>query len=167
VVFVPNAPPARTAGDTRPTLPRILTVLAPTDLSAIGNAAVPHAYALLRATGGVVELCHVHEYAIPDPSYAYALPDRLSAADRAALVAQLRALVPAEAEELGITTHVSVIDGGKTAETIVAAAERLNVDAISLGSHGRGGVAKALLGSVADAVVRQAHRPVLVVPARR
>jgi nucleotide-binding universal stress UspA family protein len=44
-------------------------------------------------------------------------------------------------------------------------AERLNVDAITLASHGRGGVARALLGSVADAVVRHAKRPVLVVRA--
>ena len=79
----------------------------------------------------------------------------------------MRALVPADAAVLGITTHVSVIDGGKPAETIVAAAERLNVDAISLASHGRGGVARAVIGSVADAVVRSARRPVLVIPARR
>ena len=76
---------------------------------------------------------------------------------------KLRALVPAEAEKLGITTHVSVIDGGKAAETIMQAAERLNVDAISLGSHGRGGLARALLGSVAEEVVRRSTRPVLVV----
>ena len=76
---------------------------------------------------------------------------------------ELRALVPAEAEKLGITTHVSVIDGGKAAETIMQAAERLNVDAISLASHGRGGLARALLGSVAEEVVRRSTRPVLVV----
>jgi len=43
------------------------------------------------------------------------------------------------------------------------AAERLRVDAISLGSHGRGGLARALLGSVAEEVVRRSTRPVLVV----
>src|SRR5262249_17999193 len=52
VVCVPIASHAPAATG----LPRILTVLAPTDLSGIGNAAVPHAYALLRGTGGVVEL---------------------------------------------------------------------------------------------------------------
>ena len=63
----------------RPGVPRILTVLAPTDLSEMGNAAVPHAYALLRATGGVVELCHVHEHGLPYPAYAYDEPHRLTA----------------------------------------------------------------------------------------
>ena len=79
-------------------LPHILTVLAPTDLSEIGNAAIPHAYALLRATGGVVELCHVHEHGLPYPAYAYDEPHRLTAAAREALVNALRALIPAEAE---------------------------------------------------------------------
>ena len=55
-------------------LPRILTVLAPTDLSDVGNAAIPHAYALLRATGGVVELCFVAEHGLPNPPYVYDLP---------------------------------------------------------------------------------------------
>ena len=46
------------------------------------------------------------------------------------------------------------------------AAARLNVDAIPLGSHGRSGVPRAILGSVAEAVVRHAKRPVLIVPSR-
>lgn len=166
VVCVPLARAAY-ASPAAVTLPRVLTVLAPTDLSGVGNAAIPYAYALLRATGGVVELCHVHERGLPNPAYLYDLPDQLTVAERAGIEQQLRALVPAGADALGITTHVSVIDGGKAGETIVAAAERLNVDAVSLGSHGRGGVARALLGSVAESVLRHAHRPVLVVPAPR
>jgi len=159
--------PAGHAAPTARALPRILTVLAPTDLSEVGNAAIPHAYALLRAAGGVVELCHVHERVVPTPAFAYALPEPLTPPERGEIEKQLRALIPPDAAALGITTHVSIIDGGKPADTIAAAAERLNVDAISLGSHGRGGVARAVLGSVAEAVVRQARRPVLIVPARR
>jgi nucleotide-binding universal stress UspA family protein len=164
VVCVPV--PATGEGGRAKAPPRILTVLAPTDLSDTGNAAVPYAYALLRATGGVVELCFVHEHPLPTPAYAYDLPSTLTPVERDAIEKQLRALVPAEAEALGITTHVSVIDGGKAADALVAAAERLNVDAINIGSHGRGGVARAVLGSVAESVVRHARRPVLVVPSR-
>jgi nucleotide-binding universal stress UspA family protein len=167
IVCVPTGGSARAEGSKAPAIPRILTVLAPTDLSALGNVAVPHAYALLRATGGVVELCHVYEHGLPNPPYAYDGPLRLSAAARAALIKALRALVPREAETLGITTHISVIDGGKPSETIVQAAERLNVDAISLASHGRGGLKRALLGSVAEEVVRRSSRPVLVVHGAR
>jgi nucleotide-binding universal stress UspA family protein len=158
--------PGAFGGATGRKVPHILTVLAPTDLSELGNAAVPHAYGLLRGTGGVVELITVHERGLPSPGFAYDVPDELTAAERAGIENQLRALIPPEAGSLGITTHVSVIDGGRAAETIVAAAERLHVDAISLGSHGRGAVARAVLGSVAAAVVHGARRPVLVVPAR-
>ena len=71
--------------------------------------------------------------------------------------------VPPEAA--GVTTHVSVIDGGHAAEAgIVQASERLDVDAICLASHGRGGApARTMLGSVASEVIHRAHRPVLVV----
>ena len=70
-------------------------------------------------------------------------------------------------ERLGITTHVTVIDGGKAAQAILQAAERLSVDSIVLGSHGHGGTYRALLGSVSKEVVQRAHRPVLVVPRPR
>ncbi len=148
--------------------PRISSVLAPTDLSAAGNAAIAHAYALLSGQGGVVELCHVHERSLPNPPYAYDRPrDRLSDEAVAALEGQLRALVPPYAERLGVTTHVSIIEGGAPAEAIVQASERLAVDAISLGSRGRGTVARALMGSVAQKVVSSSYKPVLVVPPPR
>ena len=143
-------------------------MLAPTDLSAAGNAAIPHAYALLAGHGGVVELCHVHESSFPIPAYAYERSrDRLTPAAVADLEGQLRALVPPYAEGMGVTTHVSIIEGGAAAEAIVQASERLAVDAISLGSRGRGSVVRALLGSVAQKVVQSSHKPVLVVPPPR
>ena len=164
IAIVPAAPAtlARTAG-----IPALRTVLAVTDLSALGNAAVAHAYALVRGTGGTVELCHVHEHALPSPSYAYnAAGPGLSDVERARLLKELRDLVPAEAKSLGIATHVSIVDGGKAAEAIVQAAERLDVDAIAMASHGRGGLARTVLGSVAGEVVHRAHRPVYVVRSR-
>jgi nucleotide-binding universal stress UspA family protein len=149
-------------------IPILRTVLAVTDFSPLGNAALVQAYALVRATGGVVELCHVYEHALPSPSYAYDAPGPgISELERARLVKELRDLIPAEAKGLGIATHVSIVDGGKAAEAIVQAAERLDVDVITMASHGRGGLARTLLGSVAQEVVHRAHRPVYVVRSRR
>ena len=163
IAVVPVPAPAETTGRAG-AIPAYRAVLAATDLSPVGNAAVAHAYSLLRGAGGVVELCYVHEHALPSPSYAYALPEQaLSDVDRARLVKELRALTPHDAAARGISTHVTVVDGGKPAESIVQAAERLGVDAITLASHGRGGVARVVLGSVAEEVVRRARRPVLVV----
>ncbi len=52
---------------------------------------------------------------------------------------------------------------GRTAPEIVALAEEIGAGLIVMGSRGRGGVRRALMGSVSDAVVRHAHCPVLVV----
>jgi nucleotide-binding universal stress UspA family protein len=57
-------------------------------------------------------------------------------------------------------THLGV---GKADEEIVALGEELRAGLIVVGSRGRGGVRRALMGSVCDSVVRHAHCPVLVV----
>jgi nucleotide-binding universal stress UspA family protein len=52
---------------------------------------------------------------------------------------------------------------GRPDEEIVALAEELGAGLIVLGSRGRGGVRRALLGSVSNSVVHHGHCPVLVV----
>jgi nucleotide-binding universal stress UspA family protein len=170
-----------------------MKILCPTDFSPPSHVAVQVALALAEQTAGTVELsvaertvrqadrpvlivppgteprllelCYVHEHSPPLPPSPYARAEgRLSDTDRASFVSQLRALVPADAERRGITTHVAVIDGGKAAQEILRAAERFTVDAIVLGAHGRGAAYRALVGSVSAEVVRLAHHPVLVVP---
>jgi len=146
---------------------RIRSVLVATDLSALGNAAVPQAYALVSGAGGVVEICHVHEGALPSPAFAYAAAgESLTPARRRQVEDELRALAPARAAALGIATHVNVIEGGSAAEQIVQAERRLGADVIVLASHGRTGLRRTLLGSVAESVMRQSECPVHVVRGR-
>ncbi|HJX67768.1 MAG TPA: universal stress protein [Candidatus Limnocylindrales bacterium] len=52
---------------------------------------------------------------------------------------------------------------GEAGEAIVAAADAENADLIVVGSHGRSGVSRFLIGSVSDYVVRHAHCPVMVI----
>jgi nucleotide-binding universal stress UspA family protein len=52
---------------------------------------------------------------------------------------------------------------GRTAPQIVALAEQIGAGLIVMGSRGHGGIRRALMGSVSDAVVRHAHCPVFVV----
>jgi nucleotide-binding universal stress UspA family protein len=52
---------------------------------------------------------------------------------------------------------------GDPGEAIVAAADAENADLIIVGSHGRSGVSRFLIGSVSDFVVRHAHCPVMVI----
>jgi nucleotide-binding universal stress UspA family protein len=164
VVFVP----ATEAQAAQNTTPMAFTVLAPTDLSPAGNRAVPYAYGMLSGHGGVVELCHVHERVLASPEYADdPTKGKLTDAERARIERALRALVPSDATERGVTTHVTVVDGGRAGDAIVRAAERLVVDAIVLASHGRGGALRSPLGSVSHAVVENSRRPALIIPSLR
>jgi nucleotide-binding universal stress UspA family protein len=156
--------PAAFAGAKPEPIPAISTVLAATDFSPLANAAVIHAYSLVRQHGGVVELCHVHEHYLPNPPFAYpAAKPTLSDDQRRTLEERLRTLIPSAAADYGITTHVTVVDGGQAAKVIAQAAERLHVNAICLGTHGRSGVVGALVGSVARGVLELAHVPVMMV----
>jgi nucleotide-binding universal stress UspA family protein len=159
--------PARTAPAAgRSAIPPLRTVLVPTDFSEIANAAIPYGYSLLRGTGGTVELCHIHEGHLLTPTHAYGKQDRLSPEQAKELETRLRALIPPESESLGIATRPTVIDGGSAAEAILQAAQRLGADAIALGSHGRSGLARTVMGSVAEAVLRGSDKPVFVVRPR-
>ena len=56
-----------------------------------------------------------------------------------------------------------VVDGVNAAVGILATAEQKAADLIVITTHGRGGLPRLILGSVADKVVRASHVPVLVV----
>lgn len=144
-------------------IPQVRSVLIATDLSDASNAALLPAYGLLRAGGGRAEICYVHVRGPVDGLAEMPLAQPLDDAQRADLEAQLRALIPPNAEASAITSRVSVVDGRFAAEAILATAERLDVDVIALGSHGRSGFKRAVLGSVAEEVARRSSRPVLIV----
>ena len=74
----------------------------------------------------------------------------------------LREFVAGRSLPAGVEPRVRV---GEAAHEIVDEAAEWEADLVVLGTHGRGGVRRMLLGSVAEAVVRSAPCPVLVVPA--
>jgi nucleotide-binding universal stress UspA family protein len=129
-------------------------VLAASDLSEHGSRAIPYAYGAV-SPGGIVRLLHVLE------------PSRLMETRSAEVVAEaeerLRAQVPSDAAARGIQTEVSVIEESDVAKGIRQEAERFGAHLICIGSHGRSGLAKAVLGSVAQSVMAQSQRPVLIV----
>jgi nucleotide-binding universal stress UspA family protein len=83
---------------------------------------------------------------------------------RDSLTTKAQALVQ-RAKAAGADATFLVWDG-EPGEAIVAAAESENADLIVVGSHGRSGVSRFLIGSVSDYVVRHAHCPVMVVRGR-
>lgn len=154
-------------------IPRLQAVLVTTDLSPIGDAAIPQAYAMLPR-GGMVYLMHVIEPVhAPNPLYAHYQPGRAPTAEERArqiedIKRRLLELVPEDAADRGIRTQVHVVESHEVGQTIASAAERLGVDCICMASHGRSGLAKLALGSVAQDLLRRTGRPVQILrPARQ
>ena len=145
--------PLREPEADRRAIPALRTVLCPTDFSERANNAIPHAYALAKGEAGVVVLCHVLDRVAP----ATTTIESIDLEDR------LRGLIPPDAELFGIATHVLVVEGPSIPDAIAALADRLDVDAICMGSHGRTALGRTLLGSIAEKVVHDSRRPVLVV----
>jgi nucleotide-binding universal stress UspA family protein len=143
-------------------IPKVRSVLIACDLSDASRAAILPGYGLLLG-GGRVELLYVHARGTGNAVDGLPAIAALNADERAAIEVGLRAAVPPEAAEHGIVTHTSVVEGSLAPEAILQAAERLAVDVIVVGSHGRSGVRRAVLGSVAESVARQSTRPVLIV----
>jgi nucleotide-binding universal stress UspA family protein len=78
-------------------------------------------------------------------------------ASREALEAEAKTL-----RESGLSVEVEVTSGAHPAEGILDYAEKTDVDLIAMATHGRGGVARLVLGSVADKVLRGGSVPVLL-----
>ena len=116
---------------------------------------------LARALGGEVALIHVHAQAYPGDTGIP--PQQLIAQaqeDSKRLVAGFR-------ERLSLPpSTLEFVQTGAPAETIARAAAEWRADLIVIGSHGRTGVRRVLLGSVAEEVMRNAPCPVLVARAQ-
>ncbi len=146
-------------------IPRFRSVLIASDLSDLAHQAILPAYGLL-AGGGQAHLCFVQEQEQPVAGGAVSMKRSLTAEERGTIEAKLRSQVPTEAADHGIGTYVTVLEGQSVAGEILQAAERLDVDAIALASHGRTGIGRVLLGSVAEEVARKSSRPLLIIHAK-
>lgn len=157
--------------DGRPALisqPRVRRVLVTTDFSAVGNAAVPWAYALAEP-GGEVYLAHVTltsglagellEQYLPASDLLPQAPAKVELE----VAARLRALTPPLGEEKHLITRTEVVRAPTAAKAIVEAAERVAADLIVISSHGRSGLSRSIFGSVAEEVMRTSHKPIFVV----
>ncbi|MCI0534720.1 MAG: universal stress protein [Verrucomicrobiales bacterium] len=166
-VSVAVVPPPIASGDSIGRIPEFKRVLVPTDFSEPGNDAIPYAYATLPR-GATVKLIHVKSpWALPGPSMPHHQPERPTEKHDEQLACdslkKLYSLIPSQAEARGIVSACEVVESRDVGLAISQEAERFGADLICIGSHGRSGLAKALLGSVAQAVIAQSKRPVLVI----
>jgi len=135
----------------------IHSILCPTDFSRPASYALPLAKALARDYGARLVLLHVIQ---PDPLPVMgefgAVPPE-PAPDKAALRKRLIAMVP----ENPASEVLAVVAEGDPATEILRAAQQHKSDLIVLGTHGRTGLGRVLMGSVAETVTRKATCPVL------
>lgn len=137
-------------------------ILVPLDGSPLAEAALPHAEAIARAEGAEIVLLRVPvvpvtEFFNREPSIGAKIQEEEDAeAERyinkiACNVNRLHIPVSAITRE------------GFVPETILAVAEETHADLIAMSTHGRAGVQRWLMGSVADRVVHHSHIPVILI----
>jgi nucleotide-binding universal stress UspA family protein len=137
----------------------IRTILHPTDFSPQSTPAFQVACALARDYVARLVLLHVHP---PDMMYGegYVLPPDPEVV-RAELQERLNGLRPPDPA----VRVERLLSEGDAARQILHTARDVGADVIVLGTHGRTGLGRLLMGSVAEAVLRQATCPVLAVKA--
>jgi nucleotide-binding universal stress UspA family protein len=127
-------------------LPRVRDVLFATDFSPCSEAAAIVAAAYAKQLGARLHVLHV------------TMP--MTGAKQVSSLKDLAGRIPAE------VPVITAVESGDPASQIVRYAGRVGAGLIVLGTHGRTGVSRALLGSVAERVVRTASCPVLAVPVK-
>ncbi len=136
-------------------------ILIPTDGSEIAEQAVEHGVRLAKALNAKVYGLYVIDISafagIPTEAVWESMRVLLEEEGKKAL-----ASVKKLAEELGVD-YETIIKEGIPAEEIVNVAKEKNVDLIVMGTAGRTGLDRFLLGSVAEKVVRTSSCPVMVV----
>jgi universal stress protein A len=141
-------------------------ILVATDFSHHAAAALRLASELAKAGDCPLCLVHVQELVL------YSLPDGMPAYDAVTLArvredaAKRLSVLQGEALKAGVRQVETKLLEGQPFHEIPRAAADWNAELIVVGTHGRRGFSRLLLGSVAERVLREAKCPVVVVPLR-
>jgi len=137
------------------------TILVPTDFSACSREAVDYALALAARLDARV--CILHAYLTPVTGWegGWAFPQDVIAQLEAASRAQLETTLSEARAKLPSTT--ALFYTGDPRDSVLKAAAEVNADLIVMGTHGRQGISRAILGSVTESILRRAPCAVLAV----
>ena len=149
------------------------TIVLPLDGSVFSEHALPAAIEVARRSGAVLHLVHVYQPDEPwrdqeeltpyrfegQPAY----DDVYESMDRR-LARRYLAWAARQAEERGARAETALLNGqDEAAARIQRYADEVGADLVVMATHGRGALSRAWLGSVADTLVREVRRPVLLV----
>lgn len=141
-------------------------ILVPIDGSHTSNKALQAALQMAKASGGCVRIIHLIDASayLSGPAGYLDFPSDLPGAMRSAGNKVLEdAANLAKATGIPVETHLFDSFDGRLADVVSDAALQWKADLIVVGTHGRSGVGRALLGSGAEQILRLAPVPVLVI----
>lgn len=141
-------------------------ILVPVDGSATAQAGLDEAVKLARLTGGCIRVLHVIDdlpFVMAGEGYGAASVDVLALLKEGAQTVLKQARDRVEAQ--GVPVDTVMLDGtrGRLCDQVAVQSQRWAADLIVIGTHGRRGIGRALLGSDAEQVLRTAPVPVLLV----
>lgn len=145
-------------------------ILVPVDGSATADAGLKTAIGMAKDSGGMLFVLHVVDEHVLIQTSDYIGGDYYEETIGSLKEAGRKVLAKACAmvEKAGVpykSVSVETIEGGVSA-LIIAQARKLKADAIVMGTHGRRGLSRMVMGSDAEGVVREASMPVVLVKAR-
>lgn len=138
-------------------------ILVPLDGSELAEQVLPHVSAVAGCTGAQVLLLRVpaepvYDYLVPDPGLSAEMRHDIETGAQVYLEE-----IAAELRSMGIAVSTAVVWGGPIQETLLDVAREQKADLIAMSTHGRSGIARMVIGSVADQIVRHSPVPVLLV----
>jgi len=137
-------------------------ILVPLDGSELAETVLPHAEALAKSEGAEIILLRV---AVTPNEALFSRNPALATNIIKEVEEETDAYMKAEVEKLkdeGVKVS-GITRDGLVPDTILAVAEETHADVIAMSTHGRTGVKRWLLGSVAEKVVHHAHIPVMLI----
>ncbi len=154
-------------GDKAPRDVAIKQILVPLDGSDLAHSIMPNVEEMARALGASLLLFHAVSPVIGYPGFEAVQPSAVTDVlnDMQEHAKKLLVETAAQLTSRGVQAKV-VVTLDMPVDGIVRAGEQTGADMIALATHGRGGLGRAVMGSVADGVVRRASLPCLVIHAR-
>jgi nucleotide-binding universal stress UspA family protein len=137
-------------------------ILVPLDGSAHAERAIRHAEEIARGTRSEILLLQAVSFPIPVVPEAVLLPDSKWLAEARKDALRYLDGIAAPLREAGMRVR-TMVDERPPADAILHVASREEVDLIVMSTHGRGGLTRLLMGSVAESVFRATSRTVMLV----
>jgi nucleotide-binding universal stress UspA family protein len=162
VLRASSVPTLITRGDDDPPTLPYRNVLVPTDGSECASGAVDHALAIASATDATVHAINV----VDTEAYKRA-PGSVPPSDYIDILEhsgkEATEDVAERANDAGLDVRTAILEG-RPSDGIIAYAADNDVDAVVMGTHGRSGLDRFLLGSTTERIIRGSDLPVIAVP---